>query len=571
MDSSQVVNRRLFGERISTLRLHVCVVALVGAAWLGGCGWLEPEQAVEDAAEIERRVAGFRGSRPENPGYRSLRTADGPYLAVRPVFEERAELPEELRAESGLVVPLVDIPGDESLAKRIEEAAGLSVRLVGRATDEGTDPDEARVGTPDTGGHAAGWMAALRDDLTLQGGLFVGPGDRLLDKWTAAAGYEWQYLAESQTIEVVRWKTQIFQINALTGETTYNSRISTSGGGGDETSGTSGQSIRTDMEYKPWEDIRKEVGALLGVDGERPNERGESAVVSPSWATVTVTGLPRTIERVRQYLWHLNRNILRPITLSAHLYALRMDKGSDLELGLAGVIPQIFGSDFRVNVNGGTISIVRPTVASRSSLNATVTALRTVGTASRLLSADIPSLNGQPTEFFDVFDHRYLKEIETSTDDGVVNVKLKPGEVWSGFGLSYVGRIVGNDAVLARITVTIQDAPTFTVFGAAGNQIQLPSAGRRAVVVTQHIERGAVLLLSGFSDRQSSETRAGTFDPNIPLPEGERRGNVDRVETVLLVTADAAPPMGITEMSGGRGFRRQGVAGTLVGAMEADG
>ena len=184
-------------------------------------------------------------------------------------------------------------------------------------------------------------------------------------------------------------------------------------------------------------------------------------------------------------------------------------------------------------------------------MNATVTALRSVGTASRILSADIPSLNGQPTQFFDVYDHRYLKELETEVDEGVVSVKLKPGEVWSGFGLSYVGRIVGNDSVLARITVTIQDAPTFTVFGNSQNQIQLPSAGRRAVVVTQHIERGAVLLLSGFSDRQSTESRAGTFDPDVPLPEGERRGSVDRVETVLLVTADVGAPMGIMELSSG--------------------
>ena len=542
MDSSGVVNRRSSWTglvRIARLGVSAAVVATIL-----GCGWAETEQAAEDAAAVEKSAAAVRGSRPESPGFRALREARGPYLAIRPVVVERARLPEDLRGEDGVVVPLGDGPADDVLAGRIEEASGLTVVLGPGGPIADVDPDDGLAGQRGAG------LGRRADNLTLQGGLFVGSLDRLLDEWAEVAGYEWRYRAASKTIEVVRWTTRVFQVNALASNTTYDARIATSGGGGDDAKGTSRQSIKTDFEYKPWEDIEKEVNAIVGVGGDgAANARGETAVVSPSSATVTVTGSPETVERVRGYLGHLNRNILRPITLSAHLYALRLDRGADLELGLGGIIPEIFGSNLQVNLDGGTVSIVTPTVAAHSSLNATVTALRSVGTTTRILSADIPSLNGQPTQFFDVFDHRYLKEVSTDIDDGVVSVKLKPGAIWSGFGLSYVGRVVGNDGVLARITVTIQDAPTFAVFGSAGNQIQLPSAGRRAVVVTQHIERGAVLLLSGFSDRQSTALRAGTFDPDIPLPEGERRGSVDRVETVLLVTADVGSPMGVMEMS----------------------
>lgn len=432
--------------------------------------------------------------------------------------------------ENGIVVPVGDYPGDELLAGRIGDAAGLTVRLVGQA---------------DGSVEAGSWFQLAADDLTLREGLWIGPLDRLLDQWTGTSGYEWSYLSGTETIEVVRWKTQIFQVNALLEETSYSARIATSGGGGDETSGSSAQSIRTGMDYKPWEDIRTELTALAGEDGEK------NVIVSPSSATVTVTGRPALIDKVRSFLSHLNANVLRPISLSAHLYAVRLDEGANLDVGLSGVIPEIFGSNLQLNASGGTISLVKPTVAAHSSLDATLQALRSVGTTTRVLSVDLPSLNGQAVEFFDVYDHRYLKEIDTDVDEGVVTVKLKPGEVWSGFGLSYVGRIVGNDGVLARITVTIQDAPTFAVFGTTDNRIQLPSAGRRAVVVTQHIERGAVLLLSGFSDRQATETRAGTFHKDFPLPEGERRHSLDKVETVLLVTAEAGAPMGVTEFPGG--------------------
>jgi len=133
-------------------------------------------------------------------------------------------------------------------------------------------------------------------------------------------------------------------------------------------------------------------------------------------------------------------------------------------------------------------------------------------------------------------------------------VELTPGTVSSGFGLSFVARIVAPDEVLARITATIQDRPEFAAFGAAGNQIQLPSGGRRAIVVTQRIARGETLLLTGFRDRSSSGSREGTFHPDVPLPEGGVDTDIARVETALLVTADIGQPLGLSERRLGRGY-----------------
>ena len=326
MDSPRVVNRR-------SLSIGAGCAAAIAAVFLSGCGWIETEEAANDAAAVQERAATVRGSRPESPGYRALREAPGPYLAIKAVVRERARLPEDLRGESGVVVPLSDGPADEVLASRIEEASGLAVRFTGGVpvSDGESDADGLGVVLGALG------LRQRADDLTLRSGLFVGPLDQLLDEWAEASGYEWRYRPERETIEVVRWTTRVFQVNALASNTSYDARIATSGGGGEDARGTSRQSIKTDFEYKPWEDIEKEVSAILGSDGEGgANARGESAVVSSSSATVTVTGSPGTVERVRRYLEHLNRNILRPITLSAHLYALRLDRGSDLELGLGG-------------------------------------------------------------------------------------------------------------------------------------------------------------------------------------------------------------------------------------------
>ena len=423
------------------------------------------------------------------------------------------------------------------------------MRLVGvewrGSGDEDGPAEDAVTGRED-------WLIALSDDLAGDADVWAGPLDRLLDAWTAAAGYRWRYDTETELVEVVRSETRVFGVHALLGNQKYSVTTTTSGTGGEATSGSSQQSISSEMTYDPWQEIGPQAAAAAGSEG--------TVSISTAAATVTATGLPRAVERVRAYLEHVNRHVLRPVTLSVHLYSVRFDKGSDYEVGLSGLLPEAFGSNFEIGVEGGAISVVKPTTVGASSLNATVSALRKVGTASRMLSVDVPTLNGRPAQFYDLFDRAYLKKISTSVDTGVRTVELTPGTVSSGFGLSFVARVVAPDEVLARITATIQDRPEFATFGAAGNQIQLPAGGRRAIVVTQRIAKGETLLLTGFRDRSSSGDRSGTFDPDIPLPEGGANADIARIEAALLVTADIGAPLGITE-------RRIGVgAGGLVRA-----
>ena len=547
--------------------MAVGVLFLAASILLPGCGWFDQDEVARDAASVEDRLGSVGSLEPDRPGFRSLTQSRDPYLALRPVAEDRSLLPEELRSETGIVVTLGDAPGDEVLARRLEDAAGIPVRIVGAewlgrgeavagaevevAAEVGEDSVEGRgavrgrAARSAGNGFVTGWLSSWADELAGEAGVWSGPLDRLLDAWTQAAGYRWRYDDGTGTVEVVRSETRIFGVHALLGSQNYNVTTTTVGTGGEATSGSSSQSISSEMTYDPWKEIGPQVAAAAGAEGV--------ASISPTAATVTVTGLPRAVERVRAYLEHVNRHVLRPVTLSVHLYSVRFDKGSDYEVGLTGLLPEAFGSNFQIGVEGGSISVVKPTSVGASSLRATVNALRKVGTASRMLSVDVPTLNGRPAQFYDLFDQAYLKEIKTTVETGVVSQELTAGTVSSGFGLSFVARIVAPGEVLARITATIQDRPEFVAFGAAGNAVQLPAGGRRAIVVTQRIARGETLLLTGFRDRSSSGGRSGTFHPDIPLPEGGADADIARVETALLVTAGIGEPLGLSERRLGEG------------------
>ena len=419
------------------------------------------------------------------------------------------------------------------------EAKGDGQSVEGRA-EAGT-----RSGVVRGNRFVTGWLSSWADELAGDAGVWSGPLDRLLDAWTEAAGYRWRYDGEDGIVEVLRSETRIFGVHALLGSQKYNVTTTTSGSAGEGTSGSSAQSISSEMTYDPWQEIEPLAQAAAGSEG--------AVSISPAAGTVTVTGLPRAVERVRAYLEHVNRHVLRPVTLSVHVYSVRFDRGSDYEVGLTGVLPEVFGSNFVIGVDGGSISVVKPTTVGASSLSATVRALRKVGTTSRILSVDVPTLNGRPAQFYDLFDQAYLGEISTTVEAGVRTFELTPRNVSWGFGLSFVARIVAPDEVLARITATIQDPPEIVPFGPAGNQIQLPAGGRRAIVVTQRIARGETLLLTGFRDRSSTGSREGTFHPSVPLPDGSGDAAVARIETALLVTADIGAPLGISERRLGTG------------------
>ncbi len=426
-----------------------------------------------------------------------------------------------------MTLPLGDVRDDAVLAARIEAAAGVAVSLSGPAS-----------------GRSSGFAVGLQDGWTPAGGIWTGPLDRLLDAWCAAGGYEWA--VEDGRIRVVRRKTVTFGINALSGRQEYSARTSTTdSGGGEGSSGSASQTLGTRVVFNPWPEIVAQLKRLAGV--------GAELAVSEGNASVTVSTVPEGVRRVRAYLSHLNRRILRPVTVTARVYSVRFDRAADYELGISALLDDILGSRLRVEVGSGQIAIVRPAtdvLKGAGSLNATVRALQSVGRASRVLSADIPTLNGKPALFYELLKTAYLKEISTTSTESGSQTTLTPGEVSSGFSMSYTARITAPDEVLVRFVASLRDRPRFAVFGIENAQIQLPVYGDRGVQATQRLRRGETLVVSGFSDRSSSSERGGSFDPSVPVPEGLRKAVVARTEQVLLLSAEIGVPLGISETVG---------------------
>ena len=242
--------------------------------------------------------------------------------------------------------------------------------------------------------------------------------------------------------------------------------------------------------------------------------------------------------------------MLRPVTLSVHVYTVRMEREADYGIGLAAAVAELFGTSAGLAVSPESIAVVRPSEAVGDTLAATVRALSRAGSVSRVLSADIPSLNGRPAQFFELYKEDYVKESRTTAGEGIAQTEIVPGTVSSGFAASYIPLITGPGEVLVRLFASLRDRPAFREVSGTGATIQLPAYASRAVQVSQRIRRGETLLVTGFSGSRAEAEGSGTFTEDLPLPGGGRRAALARTEQVLLVTARIGAPLGIAETAG---------------------
>ena len=441
-DTTRMTGERLFVFQHSGLRIRFARSGCfaLSLAMLAGCGLADVEHARMETGDVARQVAALRPPQ-AGPRLSSVRLIERrPYVGLTRIEPDpRADLPARFRRADAVTLPLAGIGAAAVLAGRIGAATGLAVRFTGppRRVDETTGGN-----TPVTLLGEAG-----RDGLSPDGGIWTGPLDALLDAWTDPSGYEWRYDADRQAIEIVRRRSAVFQIHALAGTQRYSVSASTqdSAAGGDGGGNLTSQTISTETDYDPWPEIEGQLKELL--------DPGTRLSVAPSSASVTVSGTPRDIARARAFLGYLNREVLRPVTLSVHVYSVRVEREADYDLGLSFSIARLLGEALRVSVGSNAVALIKPSPGGESgnTLSATVKALNRAGAVSRVLSADIPSLNGKPAQFFELFQEAYLRELRTTAGEGIAQTELVPGTVSSGFAVSYLPRITGPGEVLVRL------------------------------------------------------------------------------------------------------------------------
>ena len=126
-------------------------------------------------------------------------------------------------------------------------------------------------------------------------------------------------------------------------------------GGGEGGAVKTSQSIAAETDYDPWPEIEAQAKALVGA--------GTAVTAAPTIASVLVSGTPGDIGRVRAWLGWLNREVLRPVTLSVHVYSVTRERGADCGIGLAAAVKELFGTSAELVVSPESVAVMRPSEA----------------------------------------------------------------------------------------------------------------------------------------------------------------------------------------------------------------
>ena len=343
---SRAAGRRAQAERSRRSRWSPAALVLC-AVLTSGCGAAVWEDARSETEEAAHEVSALREAA-ERPRFSAIRVIERrPWLGLaRQDARKEDALPARFLEPGAVTLPLFGMGDASVLARRVEAATGIQVGFAGPAH---TGEESSRPNST---------VAFGIDRLSPDGGVWTGPLDALLDAWTEPAGYAWRYDGGEGVIEIVRRESAVFRINALAGSQRYAASGSTddAASGGDEGGGVlTRQSIAAETDYDPWPEIEAQARALAGP--------GATVTAAPSSASVLVSGTPRDVDRVRGFLRHLNREVLRPVTLSVHVYTVRMEREADYGFGLAALVRELFGTSAQLAVSPESVAVVKPSAA----------------------------------------------------------------------------------------------------------------------------------------------------------------------------------------------------------------
>ncbi len=492
--------------------------------------------------------------------FQVLKEEDRPHLGLALLERRRKGLPEALDVEFSF--PLGDTVTHESIANDLGQTAGLNV-ILGKAFEEGGgaprrigEAGEAGQPPPEAAARPAGsefaWLG-----LESGGGLPVvnwhGRVSEFLDAWTEAAGYDWEW-NEVRGVVVHRSVSRSWTVNALAGGQQWNVGVNSdasssgSGDGGATVAGGNSQSITATYQDDPWKEVRGRLEFAAA---------GEARLqLTQSTGRVAVTGTPGAVRRVEEALRELNRTTLRPVRLTFSMFRVEHNNQQSFDLGISAVLRHLFGQDIGIGINATDGLVIRRPghVRGQNSYRAAVNALRQVGSVSRIMSVDVPTLNGRPAQFYDLLDKVYVAEYEVvalENTQNAVTTQITPGTVTEGIMISYRAQIVAHDEMLVRIAVNILDSADIKDFDTGEVVVQQPTQGRRAITSSQSVRTGETLVLTGFADKFAQGGDSLGLG-NEEVGTGYRdSGASRRIEQVMLVTADIGRPLGIVNETPG--------------------
>lgn len=429
-------------------------------------------------------------------------------------------------------------------------SAGVTRRISGTLPvpdDSGRIPLDQLGGTG--GGPQASAAPVMLNALHWQGQL-----GGLLDNITARTGLSWRtdhgavvfYLTETRTFQFTFLNTRVnSNASVSSGSTSSMGTSGGSGGGDNSVSGDSSSSQKTTtlQDRDAYEDIRKTMETIL------TPEKGRYWL-SESTGVLTVTDTPQVLETVSHFVDERNREMNRQVQLSVKVLSVSNTRNEQFGLDWNLIYKSLQQAGATLNNAGGEIagatsagvSILDTATGSAARFSGSsllIKALSEQGEISVVTSQDsiVTNLTPVPIQIANQTVYVAGSATTTTTDVGATTT-LTPGMITTGFNMTLLPLIRQAGDVQLQLNFNLSDPPTIRSFTSKdGNSyIEMPYTKLRSLSQKVNLRAGQSLVLTGFSQDNTSVKKSGTFTPGNFLFGGGRNGEHGRSTLVIIIT-----------------------------------
>lgn len=371
----------------------------------------------------------------------------------------------------------------------------------------------------------------------------------LLDNVTGSLNLSWRW--SSDRIEIFRYETKMFKINALAGttdvsttlDTTSSSTVASSSVGGAGQSGNegnSGQRTKIASNFDLWTDVTNVIKGILSANG--------TLTVAASGGIISVRDTPMVLSQVEAQVREFNRIYGRQVKLNVEVYAVENSAsdnyGADFSLKWNQAAGK-YGFGYTNNGTGGTgsgpgLSAVINTGPFGGS-SVVLQALNSIGNTSLLTSGSVSSLNGQSVPLNVSTEQAYLQSYSTTLTSGNAGnstTTLTPGVVTGGFSMHFTPHVLEDNNVMLRYSIDLSSVDQIATFEAPdGNSaIQLPTRSVRNFMQNVSVKSGQTLVLTGFQQTSDMKNDSGPFSSKAWFLGGKKTADKKTKTIVIVVT-----------------------------------
>ncbi|HFW3088922.1 TPA: PilN family type IVB pilus formation outer membrane protein [Salmonella enterica subsp. enterica serovar Reading] len=388
---------------------------------------------------------------------------------------------------------------------------------------------------------------------TLSGLRWQGPLTGLLDSIAARTGLSWRtdhgavvfYLTETRTFQFTFLNTRVSSNASVSSGSTSSMGASGGSGGDNSVSGDSSSSQQTTtlQDRDAYEDIRKTMETII------TPEKGRYWL-SESTGVLTVTDTPQVLETVSHFVDEQNREMNRQVQLSVKVLSVSNTRNEQFGIDWSLIYKSLYQAGATLNHAGGEIAGATSAgvsvldtatghAARFSGSSLLIKALSEQGNVSVVTAQDstVTNLTPVPIQMADQAVYVAQSATTTTTDVGATTT-LTPGMITTGFNMTLLPLIQQTGNVQLQVNFNLSDPPTIRSFTSKdGNSyIEMPWTKLRSLSQKVNLRAGQSLVLTGFSQDNTSVKKSGTFTPGNFLFGGGRNGEHGRSTLVIIIT-----------------------------------